>query len=122
MRTAFMIFSSVPYNSRCDHRRPSKRYMWRDEWLQDTLLMSFFHQICVRSTFQGIYYQATWSGSSRHLSTVSTARCSTVLCWSSSLQDLASVSIPFFIRSGAPTAHDVSKVDMSPIRCGGSHY
>src|SRR6266568_6293199 len=53
---------------------------------------------------------ATWSGSCRHLSTVSKTRCDTVYCWSSSLWDVATSSIPVFMRSGAPAAHYVSSL------------
>ena len=42
--------------------------------------------------------------------TVSKTRSSTVYCWSSFLWNVATSILPFFIRSGAPTAHDVSKL------------
>ena len=52
--------------------------------------------------------QATWSGSPRHLSTVSFTRSDAVLCWSSFLWHVVPSILLFFIRSGTPTAHDVS--------------
>jgi len=56
--------------------------------------------------------EATGSGSSRHLSTVSKARSEAVYCWSSSLREEPPSRILFFIGSGAPTAHDVSTLGM----------
>ena len=37
-----------------------------------------------------------------------------VLCWSSFLWNVATSILPFFIRSGAPTAHDVSNRSENP--------
>src|SRR5260370_18762899 len=82
-----------------------------------------FHPICLRHHPRGCLFLysvffvllcsaltdwATWSGSSRHLGTVSKTRYGTVYCWSSFLWNVATSILPFFILSGAPTAHDVS--------------
>ena len=54
--------------------------------------------------------EATWSGSPRHLRTVSTARSHTVYRWSSSLWKVATPSLLVFIRRRRTTPYDVSKV------------
>src|SRR5437588_269462 len=66
------------------------------------------HQYLLRALTQFEPDEVTWSGSSRHQSTVSKTRSKAACWWLSSLQDLATLSLSLFIRSGAPAATDMN--------------
>ena len=71
-------------------------------------VVSAFVQYLLRALTHAGAGEATWSGSSRHPSTVSNTRFYIVYRWSSSSEILPLRVYLFFMRSGAPTAHDVS--------------